>query len=515
MRKAIPALFVTTLCLFMTGCGQAPVKTTVPPSGSAPVALTLGETGGTSPAGVALLVSSLRFASASLQPGNVPLLSSTNPISINVGQLWGDSAFLGSANVPAGTYDSLALTFASPQFTIFNETGSAVGTCANNAICQLTPPTTPVTLTISSTPFLLDVTANAPLALLVNVNLQKVIQPDLSVNLAAPNAVTVSPMPPNPQNGQLTAGLGRVYGTVTSLGTNQFTLKTPWNQTLAIQVNGRTYYSIPSNAFCDGPCNSTCNGMGQGFPCLLSGDVLRADVAVQSDGSVFAYELDYLVGPGQEVYEGPITSLSTSGGTTTMNLILQNPAAIMGLSPAVYGIVTVPPTGVTYSVDSGSFTLPSVASMGTFTEAGNLRVGQLVTISPEGSVTPGSAAFGLPSLAFTAGSIALEPSYFVATITSLEASNSNFLISPQAQFFTEFLPVPVSLLNPINVSVYATSQTSYIDFSPNNFSGLSLNIPVEVAGWLLPYVGANPACVPCAQTYGVAVAKSVQNAPNY
>ena len=511
MRKAIPALFVTTLYLFMTGCSQAPVKTTVSPSGSAPVALSLTDA---PPTGVAMLVAQLSITSATLQPGNVSLLSGANPIPINVIQLQADSAFLGSANVPAGTYDSLALTFANPQFTIFNGTGSAIGACANNSVCQLTPPTTPLTLTLSSQPFLLNVTANNPASLQVDVNVLKIIQPDLSVNLAAPNGVTVSAFGPSPQDGQTTVGLGKVYGTVTSLGTNQFTLKTPWNQNLAIDVNGYTYYAIPSNAYCDGPCNSTCNGIGQGFPCLLVGDVLRADVLVQSDGSVRAEQVDYLVGPGQEVYEGPIINLNTSGGSTTMNLILLNPAtAFIGPSPSVYGIVTVPAAGVTYSVDSGSFSLPSVASMGTFTGVGNLLVGQQVMVSPQGSVTSGPGSFGLPSLAFAAGSIALEPSYFMSTITSLDASNSNFLISPLAPYFTEFLPVPVSLLNPVNLSVYATSQTNYAGFSPDSFSGLTLSSPIQVQGWLFPFTGANPACVPCAQTSGVVVAKAVQNEP--
>lgn len=134
-------------------------------------------------------------------------------------------------------------------------------------------------------------------------------------------------------------------------------------------------------------------------------------------------------------------------------------------------------------------------------------------VSPQGSVTSGPGSFGLPSLAFAAGSIALEPSYFMSTITSLDASNSNFLISPLAPYFTEFLPVPVSLLNPVNLSVYATSQTNYAGFSPDSFSGLTLSSPIQVQGWLFPFTGANPACVPCAQTSGVVVAKAVQNEP--
>lgn len=513
MRKATLALIATTILLFMTGCSsQAPVTSVTPTSpvpAVVPVGLTVTDD---PPAGVVVLFFQLTITSASFQPGNVSLLSSTNPIPVNVTQLQADSAFLGSTNVAAGTYTSLTLTFADPQLTIYNGTGAAIGTCANNTICQLTPTTTPLTLTFSSAPFPLTVTANLPVALQLDIHLNKIIQSDLSVSLAATNGVSVSRLPSFPA-GHPSSGLGKLFGTVQTVGTNQFTLQTPWGRTLTIDVNGSTTYNIPFTAICGGLCNIACQGLG----CIIVGDVLKVRVNLQPDGSLLASEVDYIVGPGQQIYEGTIVSLNTSGSNTTMNLILQNAAAASTTSNApslgAYASVTVPATGVTYSVDSGSFTIPSVYSMGTFTSAGNLLAGQEVTVGAEGSVsisTSSGANWGLPTLTFTASSITLEPSQITGQITGVDASTSSFQISPMVSYFIAHLNTPTASVNPVNLSAYATSQTSYEGLSQDSFSGLAVNNIVSVEGWLFQYTGPTPACVPCAVTYGVVVAKSVR-----
>jgi len=210
MRKATLALFASTILLFMTGCGtQSPVSSvapTNPVAAVAPVGLTVTDD---PPAGVVVLSFQLSITGASFSPGNVSLLSSANPIPVNVTQLQADSAFLGSTNVAAGTYNSLTLTFADPQLTIYNGTGAAIGSCANNTVCQLTPMTSPLTLTFSSAPFPLTVTANQPVALQLDIHVNKIIQPDLSVNLATTNAVSVSQLQSFPA-GHPSSGLGRL-----------------------------------------------------------------------------------------------------------------------------------------------------------------------------------------------------------------------------------------------------------------------------------------------------------------
>ena len=112
MRRAAQCCIIAVFLLFMSGCSSQSSVGTTPIGGSnpaeVPVSLTVTDT---PPAGVTVLFFQLSITGASLSPGNVSLLSSTNPIPVNVAQLQTDSAFLGSANVPAGTYSSLSLTF--------------------------------------------------------------------------------------------------------------------------------------------------------------------------------------------------------------------------------------------------------------------------------------------------------------------------------------------------------------------------------------------------------------------
>ncbi len=365
MRRAALALFTTVALLSVTGCGTqsslTPRPTPTPPGTTAPVGLTVTDT---PPTSVAILSFQFSVTGASLSPGNVSLLSSTNPIPVNVSHLQADSAFLGSANVTPGTYSSLSLTFANPQLTIYNSTGAAIGGCANNTICQLTPATTPLTLTFSSSPFPITLTANSPLALSLDINLNTIIQSDLTVNLSAPNGVSLSQLL-SPSAGQPTSVLGQLMGTVQSVGTNQITLRTSYGATFTVYVNSSTTYDIPPTAVCGGVCNLACQGLG----CLIAGDVVKADVSLQSDGTMLGSEVDFLESPGQQVVEGTIVGVTPWEAGTSIDVVLQvtPPTSMPGLlTQGQHASVLVPPSGVTFAVDWGSFTPPTNSNLGVF-----------------------------------------------------------------------------------------------------------------------------------------------------
>src|SRR5580698_4093350 len=77
----------------------------------------------------------ITITGATLQPGNVALISS--PQTFEITQLQTNSALLTTLNVAAGNYTSLDLTFANPSMTILN-TGTALATnpiCATNTFC--------------------------------------------------------------------------------------------------------------------------------------------------------------------------------------------------------------------------------------------------------------------------------------------------------------------------------------------------------------------------------------------
>jgi len=209
MPKAHLFFFVSIglILLLLAGCGQTPVSSTSGNSASdstVPVSLSMTDD---PPNGVTVLFFQIGLTAAYLTPAsgsaNVSLLNNDTPIQIDVTQLQALSAFLSAANVPAGAYNSLTLTFANPTLVIFNASDQAIAsTCALNTICQLTPQIdNSSTLTFSSAPFPVTVAQNTPLGFLVDFHLDNVIQSDLSVNLGVTNGVTVKQLPPAPPFG--------------------------------------------------------------------------------------------------------------------------------------------------------------------------------------------------------------------------------------------------------------------------------------------------------------------------
>ena len=106
--------------------------------------------------------------------------------------------------------------------------------------------------------------------------------------------------------------------------------------------------------------------------------------------------------------------------------------------------MTVPPTGVTYAVDSDSFTIPSGL---TFASASTLIVGQQVSVvvvpgsvttaSGSGSSTPITAP---AATTFTANSITLEPSQITGSVAAINASPIELYISAPSRT-TSFPPL--------------------------------------------------------------------------
>lgn len=507
MRKFAILVFLPLLIMLIPGCGGnstgpgVPLVVSVP---TTPVSLTVTDT---PPTGVQVLFFQLSITGAVLQPGNASLLNTTNPVPVNVSQLQTQTAFLGTANVATGTYTSLVLTFSNPQLTIFNGTSAEIGTCASGTVCQITPTATPLTLTFSTAPFPVTVAANTPLALKLDIHLNNVIQTDpvtglLTVNLAATNGVSLTPYSTPASTTSPVAVLGNLIGTVESLGTNQFTLQTGDGRTFTIDVNSSTTYSLfPS-------CSA------ESFACLATNQVVKAGVTLEGGGTLLASTVAYQQPVTQQVMTGNIVGLATSGGNTVMQLILQSGLPSATALPLLgnRAAVTVPTTGVTYSVDSGSFTIPGGLS---FASASDLSVGQAVKVGVTGSIST-TAGIGLtvlgplgppPSISFTANSIALEPSQVTGTVETVNESASSFSIQTFPNFFLPPGPIAVApTFKAVLITVQATTQTTFLDLTPDSIVGIAVTVPpqlVSVEGWLFSTPsGTNPTTIAATTVVG-------------
>jgi hypothetical protein len=530
MRRAALFIFIAVLVLFMPGCGS---QSSVTPNATNPLPITPALASltvtDTPPTGVTVLFFQLSISAATLTSssgGSVSLLPSNNginePIPVNVTQLQTDSAFLGTGPAPPGTYTGLSVTFSgNSQLTIYNGSGAAIGSCANNSVCQLTPVPAPLTLAFPSTgasstaPFPIDLSVNSPVAFKLDIHLDKVIQPDLSVNLGATNGVTLSQLP-TPPSGTSTP-LGRLTGTIQAVSStaspNEFALQTGngWNFTIDVGSN-TTYRDFPSSA-----CST------ETFSCLAAQQIVKVKVSLQTNGTLLASEVKYLQPAGQTMVEGNIIRLSTSNGNTLMDMIVQQgpPTPTPNVLPFGQRVtVTVPPTGVTYAIDSGSFTLPSGLS---FADSGDLVVGQEVSVVVvPGSITNTGGSGGPTSwtgpaaTTFTTNSITLEPSQITGSVAAIDASNLNFQLSTFANYFVlpsataSTPPIPA----PVNIVVQTTSGTTFTNFTPDSISGLAVNNVVSVEGWLFLTPPLNNVCtvVTCGTDLTIA-AETVVNRP--
>jgi hypothetical protein len=325
MRRLRPCRFLSPmvglLLLYLVGCSSTPVTNSSPSSNSSTAAVSLSITDDP-PSGMTVLFFQITLTAANLTPasgwGTVSLLNNNTPIQIDVTQLQAISDFLSAANVTAGTYNSLALTFANPQLVIFNESDQSIAsTCPVQTVCQLTPQVDNASpLTFSSTPFPLTLTAGNPLGLLLDFHLNQVIQSDLSVNLGVTNGVTIKELPPMAPSGP--PPFGFLFGTIQSVNAsqNQFTVQTAWGGVFTVDVNSSTTYrNFPSSA-----CSSS------EFACVAKGDIVQLQVAsVQAVNTLVAGSVSYVQAASQQVVQGDVISLSTSSGSTVMTLLLGAP----------------------------------------------------------------------------------------------------------------------------------------------------------------------------------------------
>jgi hypothetical protein len=484
MRKLLTLPFaVGAILTFLTGCGTSNMISTNPtnPSGdSAPVSISMTDD---PPQGVQVLFFQVSLMDASLTPTSagatsVSLLSGNTPIQIDVTQLQALSTFLSTANVPAGGYSGLSLTFGSPLLVIFNQSDSSIAsTCAVGSVCQLTPTIddSSAMVNITSAPFPVTVSANSPLGFLVDFHLNTIIQSDLSVNLGVANGITVGELPPMPTP---TPRFGFLNGTIESVNSSQsqFTLQTAWGRTFTIAASSSTMFSdFPSSA-----CTTA------GFGCLAQGQVVQVQISgIESGGILTASQVTYLQAANQQTVEGVVFSYSATG----MKILLRGGPTFNSALP-FGGIATVTfATGTTFSVDANGFTIPTGLS---FAGPENLWAGQTVKVNVvQGSLTGPSAngpnaGWGPPpAVSFTTNDVELEPGQFTGSISALASPDFTlqYLVWPPCLVSggSGACPDWVALFS---MPVQTTSQTAYMGFETDSFSGLAVNDLVSVNGWL-------------------------------
>jgi len=439
-RKAplITCCVIAGAVSLLDGCGGSATNmaTTTPPADASQTsAVTLTVTDAP-PTGVTILSFEVTVNGAVLNPGNVQLV--TNPQRIEVKQLETDSAFLSTMNVPAGTYQSITVNVTNPELTVMNQSGAAIGNCANNSVCHLEPAAAG-NVTFSGMPFPVMLQAGTPTGFQLDLNVANLISNTLALDFNAAGAISVAQLPLAGQPNDHLDDVDDLLGTVENLDApdSQFTLHTMSGDFL-IKSNSSTQFELEGCA-------------ADNFSCIQNGAVVDVDSEVMNGGAFIAKKIEAENddnndnNDAQNEVEGILFKVDDATHfelvvldelSATNNVALGNPVVITLTNPQ-------------FQVDANGLNVPS-ALQGTFegaTDTSQLMPGQDVQIQS----SSGGSSMGSP-ITMTTNRVRLRPTQFTANVSGAPAP-PNFTVANLPGLFTS---AGVS-----SILVQTSSQTNF------------------------------------------------------
>ena len=481
---AISLVFIAALGLVScSGSGSASTSSSLFTPAVVPVTMSVQDS---PPAGVTVLSFEIQVTSASLKPSDtskpvVPLLA--NPTDIELEHLQSEPALLGSLNVPAGTYASLAATFANPRMTILNSTAApiTVGTtvCAAKSACKLTPTLASTTTTVNTAPFPITLASTSPLGLLLHFDVNSSVSADL---------LTINPTVDLKQLVPSATGVvhqQRLVGTITNVASPNFTLQPGLGFPMPVSATTPPVFLVKTDSntkytFLD-DLHATC--AAKNFTCLALGQTVNAIVNVLSDGSLLATQVSLFEQQSAPAFEGTVVSVDLANSQFKMALLggQWSPTNVPSASAAVGVLVTASVTPSTvYEIDTDGFTLPAGL---TFNALSDLVAGQTVEIQP-GAVSAGPVA---NTLSLVTTRVRLDETQVTAKVAAIDTS-----VTPPTAFTigNGTLPPLFSAVTSIKVQTITNPPPTQFQ-NVSAVSGLAVGDTVSVGG-LLFNTGAIP-----------------------
>jgi hypothetical protein len=298
-------IFLLAAALSLGSCSGLPQPGGPPVGGNATFSLTLTDA---VPANVSILSFKVTITGVTLNPTSgspVDLPVPGLPLTVELTRLSSDTAFLGTLTVPAGTYDSILVTFSSPDLTFVNQTGSTLSGCANNTTCEIAPASSGAA-TVQASPFPLTLSANGQTGLSLEFHLDNAITTSGSsfvVDFTQPGVLTAANLPRgNLQTGQLDL-IEDFTGVVTAQDqvAKTFTLQSPTRGSLTATANSSTVFD-----------NFALTCAPADFTCVHTNQTLSVDAILNSDGTLTAKEIDLLDDATDDEVEGFLFSVDSS-----------------------------------------------------------------------------------------------------------------------------------------------------------------------------------------------------------
>jgi hypothetical protein len=401
----------------------------------------------------------------------IPLTLAPDPYPVEFYSLQASGAFLGTLSVPAGTYNSITLTFSSTTDTFQNGPNGTIKSLAGNTCpslyCEFILASGSSQLQTSPFPITLTDGQHAGLALRFNANNAIGVSNNvLNVSYSAANAFTALSLP---RLGTPTGYLDTVedfLGQVTAVSSSSVTVKSGFGQSLTASIQSSSVMLDPQG-LCSGGVASTS--------CLAVGQTVAIDVGVNADGSLALLSADLIDSAAADEVAGTVELSGPSGQFLLIvsdKIVASSNSSMAGLQRG--DMITVTTNNSTaFSIDPDELTSQIPASASTnFQSASDLFYGETVMIQPS-SIT-GSALTGL---AASTSKVRLRFSSFSATDAANNSSLS-FVAAPMSPitFFQELGKGP-------QVQMF-TGATAVDGISAS--SSLAVNDPVAVRCILMP-----------------------------
>jgi hypothetical protein len=479
-RKNAFLSMLLVAAISLAGCsGQSKSGPPPPPGGNTTLSLTMRDAllAGTSILSFKVTVTGVSLTPSTGKPVSLTL-NPTTPI-IELAHLQSDSAFLGTSTVANGNYTSATVSFTSPDIVLINQTtvaltGGTPAPCPINAVCEFKP-TSSGTITLTTAPFPLTLTANEQTGLSLDFNLNNVITMTngaVSVDFTQPNVLTASTLP---HTGTPTGELDLIEdftGVLTTISGNSVTVHSDTKGTITAVANSSTTFNI-SPAVCS----------AQNITCLAANETVSIDAALNLDGTMTLLEADLLDKVAVDEVEGTVFFVNASA--PQILLVLSDKTVVSSnsvLTAATGGTIVQASLGTSpiFSVDTKglSAVIGSPAAINSFLGLANVFAGQTVRMQVT-NPTAGPSS----TVQVTTNSVVLRFSRVTATVAT-----------PPAPFFSvSFVSLPSFLggiTGLVNIPVQISSQTNFDGVT--DVTRLSVGDSVSVRALYIPNYLTSP-----------------------
>lgn len=446
---AIKALILTCALVALAGCGGGSSSNTNPPpvQQSAQASISLHDM---PPSGVSVLSFQATITGMTLQPGNVPVLNS--PMTLEMTQLQGMSAYMGTITLPVGTYTGMTITLSNPQMTFLNNSGGAMGGggmmggsgCANGQVCQLSPTMMSSSVSVTGSPFPINVQANTPFDMQMDFDLMDSLQSNMGMN-----PTMSSMMQQTSQGSSVLDDMDDMIGQISSVGSgnNQFTMAFVQGMpSMTITTDGNTTF-----------LGFEAIGKPNSFAGLAQGKIVLVRMQLMAGGTLHAEKVRFESNTPQ-VLDGMIVAVNNS---TQFDMVMSNEApAFQGLNLGALVRVNMQ-AGGTFDVDNTDLPVTGMSFAGT----SDMMVGQVVQIEPSSALVSGTP----PQL--NTNHVRLMKTWMTAKVASVVNANS---------FTLQGLPGLMGTAGFSTMTVNTSGQTMFENVA--NVAALNVGDTVSVRG---------------------------------